>query len=191
MSSNESRPRVLDGRSLESAASKSRTLSAADSEQLRLSNARLAATVQELKLEISYYKGETKRLELEKNLLSQDVSRMSSLFKNWLTELQASNARSVINYLSNIVKNPCRSICELLQHSDQILFVTSCQSPYHIEVSAVFSIAGHHSLLMSYCVAVCQQEMGGLGRWEGQRSCWFDMLFLGCDNGQRIRERCH
>eukprot|EP00981_Chlorochromonas_danica_P001806 scaffold385_cov182-Ochromonas_danica.AAC.5 len=111
-------------------------LSAADMEQLRIANARLAATVQELKLEIAYYKGETKRLELEKNLLNQDVSRMSTLFKNWLTELQSSSARNVVrdsHYINNIVKNPCRSICELLQLNDQILFVTSCQPPFHIE----------------------------------------------------------
>ncbi len=107
-------------------------------EQLRIANARLAATVQELKLEISYYKGETKRLELEKNMLNQDVSRMSGLFKNWLNELQASSARNIFrdpHYLNNVVKNPCRSICDLLQLTDQVVFMTSCQPPFHIEVS--------------------------------------------------------
>lgn len=117
--------------------SQGKGMSAGEIEQLREANARLSATVQELKLEISYYKGESKRLEIEKNVLSQDVTRMSGLFKNWLNELQVSTARNVYkdsHYINNVVKNPCRSICDVLQLSDQMMFLTSCQPPYHIEV---------------------------------------------------------
>ena len=53
----------------------------ADNERLRSDNIRLGSTINELQLEISYYKGELKRVEWEKNLLKQDVSKMSSLFK--------------------------------------------------------------------------------------------------------------
>ncbi|RYH18374.1 hypothetical protein EON65_27285 [archaeon] len=124
-------------KSSSSAGHNSQSKASAEMEQLREANARLSATVQELKLEISYYKGESKRLELEKNVLSQDVTRMSGLFKNWLNELQVSTARNVFkdgHYISNVVQNPCRSICDVLQLSDQTMFLTSCQPPYHIEV---------------------------------------------------------
>ena len=56
-----------------------------DNERLRSDNVRLGSTINELQLEISYYKGELKRLEWEKNLLKQDVTKMSSLFKGNLS----------------------------------------------------------------------------------------------------------
>ena len=52
-----------------------------DNERFRSDNVRLASTINELQLEISYYKGQLKQLEWEKNLLKQDVTKMSSLFK--------------------------------------------------------------------------------------------------------------
>ena len=106
-------------------------------EQLRTSNFRLGSTVQELRLEISYYQGETKKLEREKNILKQDVSKMSALFKGWLAELQSSNTRSVIedpDFVSMLVKFPSRSISEVLQLKDVSVLITTCQSPFYVEV---------------------------------------------------------
>ena len=66
-------------------------------EQLRSSSLHLNATIQELKLEISYYQGQAKISEWEKNVLRQDVGKMTALFKGWLDELQNSNKRSVVD----------------------------------------------------------------------------------------------
>jgi len=106
-----------------------------EADQLRQANARLEAAVQELKLEISYYKGETKRLEWEKDVLNTDVKRMSGLFKAWIDEAHRQSA-SITNdpsKINNMVKNPCKSISELLQLHDNLLFVTSSQPPHFIE----------------------------------------------------------
>jgi hypothetical protein len=105
-------------------------------EFLRGSNSRLKSTVQELRLEILYYQGETKRLEWENNVLKQDVAKMSVLFKGWLNELQCSNTRNVLDeteYIKNLVNNPSKNIAEILQLTDSKLLVTSCQAPFYIE----------------------------------------------------------
>lgn len=108
-----------------------------ETEELRSNNVRLNSTVQELRLEIAYYQGETKRLEWEKNLLKQDVGKMSALFKGWLNELQNSNTRSVLDdseFFSNLVKNPSKNISDVLQMNNLKLLVTTCQAPFYIEV---------------------------------------------------------
>lgn len=108
-----------------------------DNERLRSDNVRLGSTINELQLEISYYKGELKRLEWEKNLLKQDVTKMSSLFKGWLAELQGSNTRSIIedvDYFTNMVLNPALPMQKVLEMQDTLLILTSCQPPFFIEV---------------------------------------------------------
>ena len=108
-----------------------------DFEELRLDNSHLNTTVSELRLEIAYYQGETKRLEWEKNLLKQDVGKMSALFKGWLSELQNSNTRSVLDdsdFFTNLVKYPSKNISDVLQMSDAKLLITTCQAPFYIEV---------------------------------------------------------
>ena len=120
--------------------------SAEEIEHLRVSHFRLNSLVQELRLEIAYYQGETKRLEWEKNVLKQDVDRLSSLFTGWLEELQVPkkplpqrNIRSFIydtEYLKAVVKYPCRPICDLLQLTDVMYVVTTCQPPFFIEVNS-------------------------------------------------------
>ena len=139
----------------------SRNLSSADVEHLRSTNARLDNTVQELKLEIAYYKGETKRLEWEKNMLQQDVQRMSSLFKSWIQELNQNRDHHIgeeqnhevqgrtfgknLHQFNTMIHYPCKPIAELLQiptcpsqqkqqQSDEIVFATSSQPPHYIEV---------------------------------------------------------
>lgn len=105
-------------------------------EYLRASNSRLKSTVQELRLEILFYQGETKRLEWENTVLKQDVAKMSALFKGWLNELQCSNTRSVLDeteYIKNLVSNPLKNIAEILQLTDSKLLLTSCQAPFYIE----------------------------------------------------------
>ena len=108
-----------------------------DVEQLRNNNFRLNSTVQEMQLEISYYKGELKRLEWEKNVLKQDVTKMSELFRGWLTELQSSNTRSVIDdtdYFSNLVRRPALPMERILQLEQGTMLLTTCQAPFFIEV---------------------------------------------------------
>ena len=108
----------------------------AEAEELRSCNYRLASTVQELRLEISYYQGEKKRLECEKTLLKQDVGKMSALFKGWLNELQNSNTRDVVEeteYFTNLVNNPSKSIAEIMQISNLKMLLTTCQAPFYIE----------------------------------------------------------
>ena len=105
---------------------------------LEESNARLNSTVQELRLEIAYYQGETKRLEWEKNLLKQDVGKMSALFKGWLHELQNSYTRNVSDdshFFSNLVRNPSKNISDLLKMKDAKVLLTTCQAPFYIEVN--------------------------------------------------------
>ena len=114
-----------------------------DNERLRSDNVRLGSTIQELQLEISYYKGELKRLEWEKNLLKQDVTKMSALFKGWLAELQGSNTRSIIedvDYFTNMVLNPALPMQKVLEMQDKMVLLTSCQPPFFIEVSTVLSV---------------------------------------------------
>jgi predicted nuclease with TOPRIM domain len=106
-------------------------------EELRSSNFRLNSIVQELRLEISFYQGETKRLEWEKNILKQDVGKMSALFKGWLHELQTSNERSVVKdaeFFSNLVRHPSKNISEILQSSNLKSVLTTCHFPFFIEV---------------------------------------------------------
>ena len=106
-------------------------------EQLRSNNFRLNSTVQEMQLEISYYKGELKRLEWEKNVLKQDVSKMSDLFRGWLTELQSSNTRSVIDdtdYFSNLVRRPALPMERILQLEQGTMLLTTYQAPFFVEV---------------------------------------------------------
>jgi hypothetical protein len=127
-------------------------------ERLRSNQFRLNSLVQELRLEISYYQGETKRLEWEKNVLKCDVDRLTSLFAGWLEELQTKKANSNIpeslkhsidregnsigrrniiadpQYLRALVKYPVKHISDILQLSDSVYLLTTCQPPYFVEV---------------------------------------------------------
>lgn len=106
-------------------------------EQLRSSSLHLNATIKELKLEILYYQGQAKISEWEKNVLRQDVGKMTALFKGWLDELQNSNKRSVVDdsdYFTNLVKYPTRNISTALQMTDTKMLLTTCQAPFYIEV---------------------------------------------------------
>lgn len=112
-------------------------------EQLRASNFRLSSTVQELRLEICYYQGETKKLEWEKNLLKQEVSKMSAFVKKSHAELIQSSHRKIIDdpqYLTTLVKNPCRHICDILQLSSQRIIVTSSEAPFFVEVIYIVAV---------------------------------------------------
>eukprot|EP00596_Hydrurales_sp_CCMP1899_P002096 CAMPEP_0119033450 /NCGR_PEP_ID=MMETSP1177-20130426/492_1 /TAXON_ID=2985 /ORGANISM="Ochromonas sp, Strain CCMP1899" /LENGTH=491 /DNA_ID=CAMNT_0006990203 /DNA_START=161 /DNA_END=1636 /DNA_ORIENTATION=- len=109
-----------------------------DYEDLETSNILLNSTVQELRLEISYYQGEVKQLEWEKKESKKDVSKMTDLFKSWLHDLQSSSMRSVLydsKFLSNIVRNPTRSIADIMQMNNLKILVTTCQPPFFIEFS--------------------------------------------------------
>ena len=108
-----------------------------ESSELRSNNTRLNSTVNELRLEIEYYQGETKRLEWEKNVLKQDIGKMSTLFKGWLHELQNTCSRSDLDdttYFSTLVRNPSKNIADVIQMTDLKILITTCQAPFHIEV---------------------------------------------------------
>lgn len=105
--------------------------------ELQTENARLASTVQELKLEIAYHIGETKRLLCERDSFKRDVAKMAALFKGWLIDLQSSNKRCLLDnqeFFKNLVKNPSQNIADIMQINDLKLLITSCQAPYYIEV---------------------------------------------------------
>ena len=102
-----------------------------ESSELRSNNSRLNSTVNELRLEIEYYQGETKRLEWEKTLLKQDIGKMSTLFNGWLHELQNTCSRSVLDdstYFSTLVRNPSKNIADVIQMTNLKILITTCQS---------------------------------------------------------------
>lgn len=78
------------------------TVSSADFDNLRSSNFRLSSTVQELRLELSYYQGETKRLENENKKMKRECAKMASLFKQWVSEQKS----KLSSPLHSIVGNP-------------------------------------------------------------------------------------
>jgi predicted nucleic-acid-binding Zn-ribbon protein len=113
-----------------------------DAAELQTENARLASTVQELKLEIAYHIGETKRLLCERDSFKRDVAKMAALFKGWLIDLQSSNKRCLLDnqeFFKNLVKNPSQNISDIMQINDLKLLVTSCQAPYYIEVFEIIT----------------------------------------------------
>lgn len=143
----------------------SATKEVAETEELRLRNYRLASTVQELRLEMSYYQGEAKRLEWEKNLLKQDVGKMGAMFKGWLHELQNSSTRSVLretDFFTNLVNNPSKNIADVMQVNNLILLITTCQAPFYIEyTNKAWSLAcgwENHEVLGLTC-AILQGEV--------------------------------
>lgn len=109
-------------------------------EALRELNMRLTSTVQELRLETSYYqgmpklilietrhltcyslpvspKGEVKKIQWEKDLLKQEVKNMSGLFKNWMNEAKTAKSKRICEdpeLLSIMVEYPAQPISEML-----------------------------------------------------------------------------
>jgi PAS domain S-box-containing protein len=109
-----------------------------DNVDLQGENDLLAATVQELKLEIAYHLGETKRLLCERDSFKRDLVKMAALFKGWLIDFQSSKKRCLIDtqeFFKNLVKNPPQNISDIMQINDLRLLITSCQAPYYIEHS--------------------------------------------------------
>lgn len=126
-------------------------------EHLRDSNSRLSASLNELQHEISYYQGETRRLEWEKSLLKEDICRVSKLCKSWLSKFNITNSRNLLgegDFLKSMVTFPCKSISDLLQIQGTTLCVTSCQAPYFIEVSFLFRTF-HITLLSCFMISDC------------------------------------
>jgi PAS domain S-box-containing protein len=107
-----------------------------DNVDLQVENDRLSATVQELKLEIAYHLGETKRLLCERDSFKRDLVKMAALFKGWLIDFKSSNKRCLLDnqeFFKNLVKNPPQNISDIMQVNDLKLLITSCQAPYYIE----------------------------------------------------------
>lgn len=107
--------------------------------KLRADNSTLRSTIQELTLEISYYKGEAKKLEWEKNVLKQDINRITGLFKGWMNSLPTNSTRDINDahsHFETMAKYPCRSICDFLQLNSVLCSLSSCQPPYFIEYAS-------------------------------------------------------
>lgn len=107
-----------------------------DYDHLKNSNHRLQATVQELRLELCYFKGEIKRLEYEKKLLKQDADNVSKLFKAWVNEFYNGRNRSILQnaeQLQIMTKYPPIHINDILKIKDTMIILTTCQPPFYIE----------------------------------------------------------
>jgi hypothetical protein len=110
-----------------------------DDEQLRNSNQQFEKVIHDLKLEVAFYKGEAKRFEFEKEILSYDVHRITCLFDE-LHSRQHHSMRNIADktaLFNAMVKYPCRSISDVLQLSESAMIVTSSQDPSFIEVLSV------------------------------------------------------
>ena len=120
-------------------------------EDLRQANMRLTSTVQELRLEISYYLGEAKKNEWEKDLLKQEMKNMQALFRNWVSEIKSSSRSKRIfddpDLISLMADFPTRPIPEMLQHSTNVVLLTTCQEPFFIEYANVawVNVCGWHT----------------------------------------------
>ncbi len=107
-----------------------------DYDALKSSNHRLQATVQELRLELCYYKGEIKRLEHEKKILKQDAEKVSKLFKAWVNEFYNGRNRSILQdteQLKIMTKHPPIHINDVFKLKDTMMILTTCQPPFYIE----------------------------------------------------------
>ena len=105
-------------------------------EVLRQSNMRLMSTVQELRLEISYYQGEAKKNEWEKDLLKQEMKNMQSLFNSWVKEIKSSRSKRIFDdpdLIAIMADFPTRPISEMLEYSTHSVILTTCQEPFFIE----------------------------------------------------------
>ena len=109
----------------------------AENERLSSLNFKLNSNIKELRCEISYYQGEVKRLEWDKNSLKQDIGKMSALLKGWLSEVKNSSTRSILDdhdYFTSLVRRPTRAINDVLRISNKKQIIVTCQSPFYIEV---------------------------------------------------------
>lgn len=109
-------------------------LSSEDIDELHHKNAVLSNTVKELRLEMGYYKSETKRLEQEKKILAQEASNSHAALETAVRHPKAKILHDP-EYLHSLVHFPSKSIAEVLQPKDIPVFLTSAQPPYFMEYS--------------------------------------------------------
>jgi len=120
-----------DGHSVNSSGSNTTKES---TERLKQQNSHLSSEVQELRLELAYYKGEVKRLEWDNHCLTKEVDKLSAIFNGWLTTSSRGNVVDNPYHLSTIIKLPPKHISELMKcKQEQFILLTSCQPPFHIE----------------------------------------------------------
>ena len=97
---------------------------------------RLMSTVQELRLEISYYQGEVKRVEWEKDCLKQELNSTSSLFKSWIQDVKNTRSQRIFddpNLIALMADFPTRPISQVLEYNHDPVLLTTCQEPFFIE----------------------------------------------------------
>lgn len=111
---------------------KSGRQSAEDFKELQQRNALLSNTVRELRLEMGYYKGETKRLDLEKRILVQEASNAQASLQA-VSQFPQAKIFQDPEYLHSLVNYPSKSISDVLQMQDVALALTSSQAPFFIE----------------------------------------------------------
>lgn len=111
-----------------------RQLQAAEElKKLHARNLLLSNTVRELRLEMGYYKGETRRLELEKRILTQEASHARCALLAIAHHPQQAKILQDPDYLNSLVQFPSRSISEVLQTKDTPLLLTTSQAPFFLE----------------------------------------------------------
>ena len=112
----------------------------AEIERLRQANVRITSTVQELRLEITYYQGEAKKNEWEKELVKQELKNVTTLFKSWANEVRATRSRHIfddpdlIAYMAGCPTKPIAEFLQLGEAKAPMLFIT-CEEPFTVEVS--------------------------------------------------------
>ena len=109
-------------------------------EDLKQANMRLTSKVQELRLEVSYYLGEAKKNEWEKDLLRQEMKNMQALFRSWVHEIKSSRSKGIFDnpdLISLMTDFPARPISEMLKYSPEVVLLTTCQEPFFIEYANV------------------------------------------------------
>lgn len=105
-----------------------------DTNRLRQQNARLASEMEELRLELTYYRGEVKRLDWDNQCLTKEVDKLSSIFNGWLNNNSTGNVFDNPYHLSTIIKLPPKHILDILKcKQNQNIMLASCQPPFHVE----------------------------------------------------------
>jgi PAS domain S-box-containing protein len=120
-----------------------RQITIEEMKELQQKNCMLANTVRELRLEMGYYKGETKRLELEKKILAQEIIATANINTTPSREEQHQQQHKSTpltttklndpEYLRSLVRYPSKPIAEVLGMTDMPVFMSSAQKPYFIE----------------------------------------------------------
>ena len=126
-----------DTNSSKGSCSTKETKESVDVIRVRQQNARLTSEMDELRLELAYYKGEVKRLDWDNQCLTKEVDKLSAIFNGWLNSNCKGNVVDNPYHLSTIIKLPPKHILEVLKcKQNESVVLASCQPPFHIEYAS-------------------------------------------------------